>query len=546
MPENTPETFSITSIEFIFRRLWLFISSVVIIMSLVYAKVSIDPVEYESKAVLSFEMGEEAAADRFADKKLASIKKNLVSKALLGDNIRSIIRGVWPEIDETREPVKYNELLEMLRHPKKGIQIDDDKKIPPNLLKLSFKSDDPETCFNALQTTIAVMKRENKKAIEDKTEASLTFLRDQLKFYKDKLNGLNGEATGIQDELVERFPELTERERDLVSGIGVQGEKGLVKQGSLETFVMYDEMITKLNLELLEAQKKKENLKKHLEKGTLTPRLKSAKRPDEDIFVGEYSKAIANKELQIAELVAGGYTKNHPEVKKIQSQINRLRTMTGDRMTALKEEKPGGYDQDATKERVLSEIEEVDFQIESLKSKINLIKDYRKVSRDQLKGGEGDGKSNVHELVARLKELEREKEINEGYYLDIRKQLEEAELKSRLERDEGGFKIDVIEEPSVPLNPISYQKVKLLMLGMIISLMVGTGLAYFIDSLDNSVRTAKELRELFSVPVLASIDRMNTNQEIIAHKVRRNAIIAGLIVFVILSKILFKVFSAIF
>jgi uncharacterized protein involved in exopolysaccharide biosynthesis len=547
MREEAQETFSITSIEFIFRHPWIFICSVVVIMSLIHAKVSLDPVEYESKAVLSFEMGEDAASDRAAERKLTSIKKNLFSKALLGESIRGIIKEVWPDISEKKEPNKYNKLLERLRSPKSGIQKVSDKKTLPNLLELSFMHEDPEVCYKVLQATIDAIKRENKKAVEEKIDARLDFLKNQLKFYRNKLNTINKEMADIKNELVERFPELTERERDLITAIGSKGEKELAKRGSLETYVMYDEMLTNLNLELLEAQKKKESLEKHLKNGTAIPRLKRVKRTDDkDIFLGEYSKAIASKELEIANLIASGYTRNHPQVTKIQNEINRFRELMDERIRKLESEAPEGLTEDTSaKEKIMADIEETEFQIDAIKSKINLINEYKKQSEEQLKP-RGDKESDVYERVEKLKELEKEGEINERYYLDIRKQLEEAELKARLEKEEAGFKIDVIEEPSVPLNPITYQKVKLLMLGLIISLMVGSGLAYFVDSLDNSVRSAKELRELFNVPVLASIDKMNTAKEIIMRRARRNTIIIVLFIFVVLSKILVKLFSVIF
>jgi len=549
MKEETPETFSITSIEFIFRRPWIFVSSIVIIMSLVHAKVSLDPLEYESQAVLSFETREEEGpGNRNAERKLLSIKRNLVSKALLGDRIRGIIKEVWPYLNERENPIEYNKILGKLRDPKKGIQIKDDKKGPASLLDLSYRNSDPEISYKVLQATIDAIKRENKRGIAEKIESKLDFLRDQRKFYKDKLNDINKQIANIKSELIERFPELTDRERDLIASIGVKGESAIVGQGSLETYVMYDEMLTKLNLELLEAQKKKESLERHLEKGILPPTVKSPKKKDKDIFVEKYSKAIADKELQIAELLARGYTRSHPEAKKIQAEINRLKIMTGERVSVLKEEGMGldsQAAQAAAKEKILGNIEEINFEIEALESKINLIKEYRKHSQEQLKPKRGDG-ANIYEKVENLKELQKESEINEGYYLDIRKQLEEAELKARLEKEEAGFKIDVIEEPSVPLNPISYQKVKLLMLGFIIALMVGSGLAYFVDSLDNSVRSAKELRELINLPVLASIDRLNTSQEIMAKRVQRNTVIICLFIFVVLSKVLVKLFVTIF
>jgi capsular polysaccharide biosynthesis protein len=142
--------------------------------------------------------------------------------------------------------------------------------------------------------------------------------------------------------------------------------------------------------------------------------------------------------------------------------------------------------------------------------------------------------------ASRLMDLRNEKEVTQRYYNDMRQQLEGAELKSRMEKEEAGIEISIIEEPKVPLEPIPTQKGKTVFMGFIIALAAGAGLAYLVDSLDRSVKSSPELRHLLHIPVVGVIDRINTNYDMKITKVRRNTIIISLLVFAILSNVIFR------
>lgn len=539
MPEDTDNIISLETFEFIFRHPWLIVCSVVAIMNIAHAFVYAKPLSYQCNAVLSFELAGEATMDRkSADprKELIDARRDLLSKVLLGENIHNIIEAIEPGISEKTTPAKYNSLVGKFRDPKSGIQIRQDDKTNINIVEISFVNTDPDLCYRAVKATAEAVKAENIRASAGKVQSKIDFLNKQVDFYKNRITGIDRESENIRSFLIDNFALLTEREKDLIAG--VTGESETVKQQKLMSFAKYDETLAQLNLDLIELERKKENLNKQLS-GDVSAIRRRADEAQSDIFLEEYSKAIAAKELEAASLISSGYKPEHPQIKKIQSEIEKLKELGRVRRKELSgsSESIGA---DTIKEKISSDIEDLDYQIESLKTKIKAIGEYRRGAVEQFRPKD-IGRKDIADKAARLVELEREKEINEGYYLDIRKQLEEAELKGRVEKEEAGLKIVTVEEPRMPSSPMPLQRIKPLLAGLIVAVGAGLSLAYVVDSLNSSLRTGKELRRLIMIPVLATLDKITSAEEMAGLRLRRKVIIIGLIAFVIASRIAIKI-----
>lgn len=538
MKDLNNSAFSLESIAFLLRKPWLFICPVVIISSIVFAFISNTTIYYKVNSVISFER----AGEKILDTGSISKKEDLIGKVLLGDNIRMIIKEVWPELREEAEPLRYSQLIDRLRDPKNGIQLKFERD--PRLLSISFQDPDPNICYKVVQATINTIIRENKKEVEQRLETGLSFLKSQVELYRDKLQTIDEELITIRNELKSSLPQLTPSEKELVRSL--IGESALSESKSemspaVQKSLKYEEILTELNLQLLDEEKKKERLQEQIRKGTYLTGSSSGIDYRQDPSLNEYDKAITAKEIAIANLFSQGYMPAHPEVVKLKSEIENLKVAKESRIAELKEQatKPGTFKLEI-EEKLKQELNEIEFQIDALKDKIKLVEKYRDSTEGQIKKAEIQNIA-ISKKVSKLIELQNEKEISTKYYSDLRKELEGVELKNRLEKEKAGFNITVAEPPTVPLKPVPFQKLPKLLMGFLFSLGVGGGLAYIVDSLDNPVRTGVELRELLRVPVLASIDKINTAGEIRFKILRRNAIIAGLIGFIIFSQIAIKI-----
>lgn len=114
-----------------------------------------------------------------------------------------------------------------------------------------------------------------------------------------------------------------------------------------------------------------------------------------------------------------------------------------------------------------------------------------------------------------LARLVRDKEVNDKIYLMLLEKREEARI------TEAGKVSDirVIDRAETPLAPIKPNKKKNFLLALVLGFSFGVALAFFLNSLDNSIKSQEDLEKITNLPVLASIPNMSQNG--VLQKVRR-------------------------
>jgi hypothetical protein len=351
----------------------------------------------------------------------------------------------------------------------------------------------------------------------------------------DKLKIIDEEMSGIRTELKQKYQSLSEEERALIDQTIGSAPIDIKTQAKTRQLADYDQKLTELNLQLVELERTKEGLQDRLQKGDISLAPLSDSDLEEDAFIKGYSEAIANRELTMAGLMSQGYMSEHPQIKNAQREIENLKILREQRVEELlKNPTVSSTIKIARTESLRNQLKNTQAQIETVKIKMKTLQEYIQNSEDKLRPGL-TGVTGVSAQTLKLVELKGEKDINQRYYDDIRQQLEVAEIKNRLQKEDAGLKIEVVEEPVIPTKPIPLQKIKFLVIGLMVSVASGIGLAYTINSMDTSIKTSSELRKFLQVPILASIDQISTQQDISLRQVQRNALAIGLLVAVIVS-----------
>lgn len=537
--ENTG--ISIDLIRFIIMHPWLFVCPIVIVMSIVSAKIAYSPLVYECKATVSLQMPATANSAAAGNLKIDQVRQDLVNNFLLPENLKPVVKKVWPEVDEESSPASFNGLVDSL---KDNIRLSTDKR-GPDFLNISFKGPKPDACYKIVTTALEEMKKFSKVKSEEEIESGLTFLKKQLDFYRDRIKAIEEESSKLKTELRKKYPGLNEEDKMLVDeilGTFPAVDASIKTQAKATQLARYDEKLVEVKLELLELEKKKDTINKRLQSQDFTPEPMSLKDLDADPVISQYTNAIVKKELQKANMLSTDYTFQHPEIKRIEEEISTLKKLRESRINDLinSPEALSGARR-ALEDKMRVELKEIMGSIETTQAKIKTLEGYKKSYESGIVGPRFE-KSSIAEQALRLSDLKSEKELSQKYYYDLRQQYEAAEIKSRIEKSEVGLRIEVVEEPKLPANPIPAQSNKQLFFGLVISIILGTGLAYIADSLDTSVRSASELRELLQVPVLAAVDQINTIQDMRMKQFRRNAILISLVAFAVFSRVFFALF----
>jgi capsular exopolysaccharide synthesis family protein len=112
-------------------------------------------------------------------------------------------------------------------------------------------------------------------------------------------------------------------------------------------------------------------------------------------------------------------------------------------------------------------------------------------------------------LKQRQHELERELEAAQSTYKTLLTRLEET----RVEENRSVGNVRVVDEAEVPEEPVAPDKVKNLALGSLLGILMGIGTALVLDTLDTSIKSVKEAREVFGYTLLGLIPLLGKSKK---------------------------------
>lgn len=76
-----------------------------------------------------------------------------------------------------------------------------------------------------------------------------------------------------------------------------------------------------------------------------------------------------------------------------------------------------------------------------------------------------------------------------------------------------GSNIRVVVDAEIPTKPMSAHRIRNLLMGVVFGLGLGVGLAFFIEYLDNSIRTIEDIEEYIMLPLLGPVSAMERKGE---------------------------------
>jgi succinoglycan biosynthesis transport protein ExoP len=214
-------------------------------------------------------------------------------------------------------------------------------------------------------------------------------------------------------------------------------------------------------------------------------RLSELRRASQQPEVLESSPLVINNSLvqrlkgQLVELevqrsrLLKTYREKHPEVVKIQSQIDEI------------------------SQKIREEVGRLALSMESeynaLKARENAMLQAVNQYRDE---AQSLGKKEIQ-----LGILKREADSNQQLYDVLLKRLKETSLSQGLDSSN----VRIVESAIVPTKPVKPRKALNLALGAVMGLVVGVGAAFFLEYMDDTIRTPEQVERTLGVPVFALI-----------------------------------------
>ena len=177
------------------------------------------------------------------------------------------------------------------------------------------------------------------------------------------------------------------------------------------------------------------------------------------------------------------YTDIHPEVMEVNNQIAAIKNGSAGKAEAA--------------------TVAPSFEQESMKLEINAQHDIEMSLRRMI-----DSKyaiiKNIPAVRTGLEELERDKNNQKILYEQLMTRYGQSEMSTQVEVNDKSTTFRIIDPAVMPTNPVSPQRVKMMLLGVVGGLAGSLGLLFLFDQFDRSVKSSESLKSL-GVQVLAVV-----------------------------------------
>ncbi len=412
--------------------------------------------------------------------------------------------------------------------------------------RISYDAPDPERAQKVVNDLVALYLDENVKARQQSVAQTTAFLAEEadrlakqiqeietkLAAFKRRYAGRLPDSTAVNMQLAERTQsELMRVEREInmlqERKLSVEAQLPLVKPNAPPPTNVAGERVLSAEDRLRELQAQYTSSAARY--GADHPDLRRMHREIAalKVEVGASSSGTdaAERQKLEAELIAlkERYSEDHPDVQRVRRSIAALRTAKG---TEAARPKLTGSDRAVAGTQrpdnpvyvaLVSQLESANRELAQLSA---LRQDLRTKQREY------DGRLlQIPEVEREYRDLTRDYDNAQTRYREVKAKQMQAEVAVELEKDRKAERFTLGEPANLPEKPVSPDRPRIALVGLVAALGGGLGLAWLRELFDRSVKGPWELARIAQVPILTPIPYIYTEGEL--RRNRRRAWIIG-------------------
>jgi polysaccharide biosynthesis transport protein len=542
------------------RKKFFIIPSVVVLMvATLFA--FLWPATYQSSSTILIEEQQipqefvKSTVTGFADQRIQSLTQQILSRVKLWEIIQQF--KLYPQLQEkyTRE-----EILERMRDNIKletiSAEVGDPRKRrggQPSVtiaFSIAYRGDNPGMVQKVSGTLASLYLEQNLKTREAQAQSTTKFLEAELKELNERIQTLGGKITAFKEQNDGLLPEQQRLNQEQVARLDME--------------------LKQLENNIRNTEERKAYLEGQL--ATVSPDVTYTGSGDKLLSPSERLKAL---EVVLADL-RSKFSPDHPDIRKVLREIAELKKLAGSttgsavarrkRLAQLKNElaeKQGKYsDQHPEIKKLKGEIAQLEQEPKkaATSSTVTDPENPAYISlTTQTKAAEIDisaFRSQQATIQSKLKmyrqRLEDAPKVEQGYmalmrdyqnahakHQEVMNKILEARIAEGMEEHQKGEKFTLIDPASYPEKPVSPNRLLILLAGVFCSLGAGAGSVALVEHLDHSVKNSDDLVRLTGLPVLGSIVRIQTEEDIARARRKRKLIWMVSCFSVILGLVLF-------
>jgi hypothetical protein len=137
-----------------------------------------------------------------------------------------------------------------------------------------------------------------------------------------------------------------------------------------------------------------------------------------------------------------------------------------------------------------------------------------------------------------LSKITRDYDITLRKYQDLLAKALESELSENMEKKQKGEQFQLVDPANIPQHPIAPNRPRILLVGLLLGVGGGIGLAVLLDMLNKSFKSNDDLLGYSSIPVLAVLPAVVTRGSVLGQRQARAMLISGSLGALVLGMVL--------
>ncbi len=292
----------------------------------------------------------------------------------------------------------------------------------------------------------------------------------------------------VNERLADTQNDMEEAQNKLLKSY--QGQDLFVPEGSVSAITT---SITKLNEDHIQAQARRIELEAQL--GEFRAMRRRGRDPDpipqvrQDDVVAQINGRIQSLTLDLTRLQEK-YKAGHPEVQKVQVQLDQLQSNKQERVSEIEESMRAEYRQLQRRETELQQA---------------------------IDGHKGRATEQSRKLTE-LESLKKQADAAGGLYGVLLQKLNETNIASSLQNNN----VRLLDRAVVPANPVWPRKRQLALVSLLAGLLLGAGFLLLQDALNNTIKDADDVERRLHLELLAAIPRFKKGETELATEAYQN------------------------
>jgi len=523
-------------IAFLRRRKWFIVVPWLVILCIASVVAYILPPVYQSKATILIESQQvpedlvRTTVTGYAEERIKTITEQILSRQTLEQIIKDF--RLYPDFQDNA-PIE-----DILSKMRKDISVEmvsamvpsrrGERQVEVNVaFTVSYEGGDPKKVTQVANRLTSLFLEYNMRLRENLAKTTTNILEQQLEAYRNTTRLLEEKIARFKEEHLTELPELMRLNLKFEQQIRQQIERVETKILALEDRKVYLEgQLATISPSVLfrgdQVWEPRDRLKLLRSQAISLEASLSPKHPDvikirreieelekkvnADNERRNLEKMLNDKEVQLENL-RNRTTDKHPDVVRLKQEISNIKTALAD----IQADEAGGADSadsgptNPAYINLQTQIKRTEIELDSLRTQ---RKELEKKWQQYVKRLE-----QMPQVEQEYQDLARDYSAAQKKYNETSEKLMEARQAENLEENQAGEKFTVVDPPHVPGKPVKPNRMAIILIGFILGLGAGAGLAAAMEFTDTTLRTAGDVRRLTGAPVLSAIPDVREVQE---------------------------------